>query len=109
LEEIKMTRKKTLKKPKSYKKNISSLKKFDPTKHLKKMTKKDLVNTLATCLSEGDADSFKEVLWAYVDTRNKSDIARKMKISRSTLYHMVSEEGNPTLDVIAKLIGTISA
>jgi len=104
-----MIRKKTLQKPKSSKKNISNLKKFDPDKHLKKMNKIDLIDTLTTCLAEGDADSFKEVLWAYLDTHNKADIARKMKISRSTLYHMVSEEGNPTLDVLAKLIGTIAA
>ena len=69
------------------------------------MTKQDLVDTLAACLAEGDPDSFKEVLWAYLNVHNKTEISRKLKISRSTLYHMVSEEGNPTLDMLAKIIG----
>ena len=104
-----MTKKKTLKKQKVSRKNTPALKKFEPAKYIKKMTKNDLLEVLVQSLADGDPESFKEILWSYLEVHNKADIARKMKISRSTLYHIVSEEGNPTLDVLAKLIGTIAA
>ena len=66
---------------------------------------KELVfRALWQCLVDRDVTSFKEILRAHLDAMNKRDFAKKSKISRRTLHRILSEEGNPTLENISKVV-----
>jgi len=64
---------------------------------------------LIQCLQDGDADAFKEILRSFLDVVNKTKFAEKTDIPERTLYRMVSEDGNPTLDNIAKVVHALCA
>ncbi len=68
-----------------------------------------VAQALIECLRDGDAEAFKEILRSYLDVINKSKFAEKTKIPERTLYRMVSEEGNPTLDNIARVVHALCA
>lgn len=68
-----------------------------------------VAQALIECLQDGDADAFKEILRSYLDVVNKSRFAEQTHISERTLYRMVSEDGNPTLDNIARVVHALSA
>lgn len=71
---------------------------------------KDYVaQALIQCLQDGDADAFKEILRSYLDVVNKTKFAAQTHIPERTLYRMVSEDGNPTLDNIARVVHALSA
>ena len=102
-----MRKKGTSKGPKGSKKNTRKLKAFDPKKVFRQMEPKDLLEILFEIWMERDIQSFKSVLSTYLDLHNKQKIAKIMGVSRNTLYQMVSEEGNPTLDTIFKLLDAV--
>ena len=102
-----MAKKETLKKQKKLKKNTYKLKKFDPQETFRKMKSRDLSKVLFEIWMDRDIDSFKSVLSTYLEVHNKQKIANAMGVSRNTLYQMVTEEGNPTLDTIFKLLDAI--
>ena len=65
---------------------------------------KDYVaQALLACLIENDTEGFIEILNAYLRI-NKSQIAHKTDLSRSTVSLALSKKGNPTLKTIAKII-----
>jgi len=66
--------------------------------------KRYVADALIQCLQDGDADAFKEILGSYLDVVNKSNFAKKTHIPERTLYRMVSDDGNPTLDNIARVV-----
>lgn len=99
-----MANKRTLKKPGKSKKNMKKTIKHNPLRIFEKMSMNDLYEELAQCLKDKDSDSFKELLWAYLKVHDKKAISRKMGVSRTTLYRMVSDEGNPTLSNIVSLL-----
>ena len=68
-----------------------------------------VAQALIESLQDGDADAFKEILRSYLDVVNKSRFAAKTHISERTLYRMVSADGNPTLDHIAKVVHALCA
>ena len=68
-----------------------------------------VAKALIQCLQEGDADAFKEILRSYLDVVNKSQFSAETHIPQRTLYRMVSEDGNPTLDNIAKVVHALCA
>lgn len=55
------------------------------------------------CLKEGDAEGFIEIIEIYLAAANKSQIAKKASIARSTVYHSL-KGGNPTVRTLAKLV-----
>src|SRR3990167_3033011 len=72
------------------------------------LQRETLSKVLVESLMEGDAEAFKEVLRAFLEANNKSRVAKKMGVSRKTLYNLVSEEGNPTLNNITKLLKAVA-
>lgn len=82
-------------------------KKFQATKRMK--DKKYLSKALWDSLQAGDVDAFKEILRTHLELTNKEEIARETGISRRSLFRMLSDEGNPTLENISKLVSKICA
>lgn len=68
-----------------------------------------VVQALMECLQDGDAEAFKEILRSHLEVINKTKFSEKTKISERTLYRMVSAEGNPTLDKIARVVHALCA
>lgn len=91
----------------SSKSRAIKLQEHNPLSSFIGLDKDVLSKVLATSLLEGDAESFKEVLRAFLEANNKSKVAEKMGVSRKTLYNLISEEGNPTLNNITKLLKAI--
>ncbi len=55
------------------------------------------------CLKEGDSEGVIEVIKAYLEAVNKTEIAREASMARSTMYHTLKSK-NPTIKTLAKLI-----
>ena len=68
-----------------------------------------LFQALWQSLIENDISSFKEILSTYLDAANKEELVRQAKISRRTLYRMLSPDGNPTLENVAKVLRALAA
>jgi probable addiction module antidote protein len=83
------------------------VKEHSPSKRLR--DRAFVAQALLECLQEGDADAFKEILRGYLEVVNKSQFAARTEIPERTLYRMVSEEGNPTLDNIARVVHALCA
>ena len=74
----------------------------------KKMRDKEYISkALWDCLLKSDIPSFKEILRTHLELTNKDEVALKTGISRRTLFRMLSDEGNPTLENVSKLISKI--
>jgi probable addiction module antidote protein len=75
----------------------------DPIEYFKTVTAEDLIDTLIDCIKYDDMLAFRDVLNAYVKANTIARVAREMGISRRAIYHMISEDSNPTIKTIAKL------
>jgi DNA-binding phage protein len=59
---------------------------------------------LAACLIQGDSESFKEILAAFVDAYvNKKQLGQKSSLSRDTLYRVIRKE-NISVDSVFKIL-----
>ena len=63
---------------------------------------------LIQALKDGDADAFKEILAAHLSVTNKERFASRAKISKRTLFRMLSPKGNPTLENIARIVHALN-
>ncbi len=88
-------------------KNKNELKSFGASKRLK--DKDYISHALWECLVADDTEGFKEILRAHLELINKDEFAKQSGISRRTLFRMLSENGNPTLDNISKIINKLCA
>lgn len=79
----------------------SSLKQHNPRISL--LEKDNVFEALVEALSDNDPDAFKEILSAHLELINKEEFTKKANISRRTLFRMLSPEGNPTLDNLARV------
>ena len=76
----------------------------------KKMRNKKIISTaLWECLVANDTDGFKEILRVHLELTNKEKLTEEAGLSKRTLYRMLSEEGNPTLENISKIIHKVCA
>ena len=74
----------------------------DPDKNLKN---KDFVaRALFQCLIDGDAKGFKAILQSHLEAVNITELAEKAGIGRRTIYEALSEEGNPSLNTLTKIL-----
>lgn len=88
-------------------KNSSSIQKFGASRRMK--SKKRVSQALWDCLIANDTDTFKEILKVHLELTNKDKFAMEVGVSRRTLFRMLSEEGNPTLDNVSKIIHKLCA
>ncbi len=66
-----------------------------------------VAEALIESLFDGDPEAFKEILAAYLRVANKSQLAQRAGIPSRTLFRMLSPEGNPRLDSVAKLLKSL--
>jgi probable addiction module antidote protein len=62
-----------------------------------------VANALLECLADNDTEAFMEILDSYLRV-NRKEVAKKAKMSRSTVQQAFSKSGNPTLKTIAKIV-----
>ena len=63
---------------------------------------------LIQALKDGDSEAFKEILAAHLSVTSKERFSRKARIPRRTLFRMLSPEGNPTLDNVARIVHALT-
>jgi DNA-binding phage protein len=73
----------------------------DPEKSLKDLDKIGVA--LLESLMANDTEAFMDILDGYLHV-NKSEVAKKSNISRSTVQQAFSKHGNPTLKTLAKIV-----
>ncbi len=73
------------------------------------MDKKSISKALWDCLVADDLDSFKEILKTHLELLNKEQLALEAGISRRTLFRMLSDNSNPSLSNISKIIHKLCA
>lgn len=83
------------------KKDVKPFKQHYPEKSLKNLDK--VGTALLESLIENDTEAFIEILDAYLQV-NKSRVAKKAHIARSTIQQALSRKGNPTLKTLAKIV-----
>lgn len=83
------------------KSKIKDFKEVDPADFFRDQQK--IGAALLQALIENDTEAFIEILDEYLRV-NRSDIAKKAKIGRSTIQEVFSQKGNPTLKTLAKIV-----
>lgn len=68
----------------------------------------EVLQALFECLVTADFEAFKEIVIGHLEARNISKELEKNNISRRSFYNAMSENGNPTWDLITKLFKMIS-
>lgn len=86
-------------------KSRKGLSRFDSKKVLSDHESVSLA--LMDCLKQGDSDSFKEILSAYLEVVNKAAFAKKAGIPERTLFRMLTPGGNPTLENLARVFSVL--
>lgn len=79
----------------------AKLKKYDPSQFFKDFDRVGIA--LLESLVQNDTEAFIEILDAYLQV-NRARVAKKTKLSRSTVQHALSKKGNPTLKTIARIV-----
>jgi len=102
-----MDKKKTLKKLKKLPKksmtmNGIKLLVHDPSKIFK--NHKEIKLALSEALMDGDKEAFVEILAGYVRAHNISEVCKRTGLSRTVVYEAISDEGNPSLDTLCKIM-----
>ena len=84
--------------------------KMNKTKKLQKHESKSFFSdldkvgaALLESLMDNDTEAFIEILDAYLKV-NRAQVARRSKISSSTVQQALSKKGNPTLKTIARIV-----
>jgi probable addiction module antidote protein len=83
--------------------DIDSLHRFDMAEYLE--TEEDIAYYLKATAEE-DVSLLPAALGTIARARGMSDLARSTGLSRETLYKTLSEEGNPTLSTLVKVLDT---
>jgi len=79
----------------------ANLQKHEPDQFFKNFDK--VGAALLESLIENDTEAFIEILDTYLQV-NRAQVAKKAKMSRSTVQHALSKKGNPTLKTIARIV-----
>lgn len=62
-------------------------------------------------LIEGDIETFKDVLISFIRVQNKSELTKKSKLGRQTIYDLINgkRKFNPTIETLCSLFKAIAA
>lgn len=65
---------------------------------------KEIKKALAESLMDGDKEAFVEILSGYVRSHNILEVCRRTGLSRTVVYEAISDNGNPSLDTLCKIM-----
>lgn len=82
-------------------KKETKVKTHHPEKSFKNLNK--VGAALLESLMENDTETFIEILDSYLKV-NRSYVAKKARMARSTVQQALSSKGNPTLKTLAKIV-----
>jgi probable addiction module antidote protein len=74
----------------------------DPSLIFKKH--KEIKQALFEALIDGDREAFVEILSGYVRSHNVLEVCRRTGLSRTVVYEAISDDGNPSLDTLCKIM-----
>ena len=81
-------------------KKDARVREINPTEEL---LNEDLISRAVwECLKEGDSEGVIEVIRIYIEAANKTHMAQKAEVARSTIYAF--KGGNPTVKTLAKVV-----
>ncbi len=86
--------------------NGVKLLKHDPSAIFKKH--KEIKKALSEALIDGDKEAFVEILSGYVRAHNILEVCRRTKLSRTVVYEAISEDGNPSLETLFKIMNSFN-
>lgn len=78
------------------------LKRFDAAKYIR--TPEEEAEALTNAFNSGDAGYIAAALGAVARARGISGLAEETGLNRTALYDALSEDGNPTLDTIMRVM-----
>ncbi len=102
-----MDKTKTLKKHKKMQKksiviNGLEFESHDPSAIFK--NHKEIKKALFEALMDGDKEAFIDILSGYVRSHNILEVCRRTGLSRTVVYEAISDNGNPSLDTLCKIM-----
>ncbi len=65
---------------------------------------KEIKAALFEALMDGDREAFVDILSGYVKSHNILEVCKRTGLSRTVVYEAISEDGNPSLDTLCKII-----
>lgn len=65
---------------------------------------KEIKQALFEALVDGDKEAFVDILSGYVRSHNILEVCRRTGLSRTVVYEAISENGNPSLDTLCKIM-----
>ena len=65
---------------------------------------KEIKQALFEALMEGDKEAFIDILSGYVRSHNILEVCRRTGLSRTVVYEAISDNGNPSLDTLCKIM-----
>jgi probable addiction module antidote protein len=74
----------------------------DPSLIFKKH--KEIKQALFEALIDGDREAFVDILSGYVRSHNVLEVCRRTGLSRTVVYEAISDDGNPSLDTLCKIM-----
>lgn len=78
---------------------------FDPADHLE--NEEDILNYLEAAMEGNDPKHIASALGDVARSKGMTEIARKTGLGRQALYTALSENGNPTLETLAAVLGAL--
>lgn len=102
-----MDKTKISKRPKKQRKksiliNGIELLKHDPSLIFKNHA--EIKMALFEALFDGDKEAFVDILSGYVRAHNILEVCRRTGLSRTVVYEAISDDGNPSLDTLCKIM-----
>jgi DNA-binding phage protein len=74
---------------------------YDPTEAL--LDEERIGRAIWECLKDGDSEGVIEIIQIHLDAYNKTRLAKKAHLPKTTLYHSFRNK-NPTIRTLAKLV-----
>lgn len=65
---------------------------------------KEIKLALFEALMDGDKEAFIDILSGYVRSHNILEVCRQTGLSRTVVYEAISDNGNPSLDTLCKIM-----
>ena len=65
---------------------------------------KEIKKALFEALMDGDREAFVEILSGYVRAHNVLEVCKRTGLSRTVVYEAISDDGNPSLDTLCKIM-----